>query len=640
MSARLRSTVSPPSPTTVQVTDPQPAAPASVAPQLPTFLTPEVNTDSSTGLTFQLETVPDFRFPLLSWLYTLARVVSNTAYQTNPYASPASAIGYTLIMYVAFLFHTDDHHLTEISPAAHDVRNDATFSRFFDMLLDLPVPDFAHNEFAALQAFLPDDAPSLAFLSSLACSKYYNDYGRHFSANVFFLAHNLLATLPANTPSAQLQWRYYNTVVNTVHIGQNMNANITPGNLFGRIHGDNTVTNWLNERIDALINTLTIRAVNQNNIVAAIDFPTVALANARNYNPYLFLTALTHTSAGTITSAVQNLARWTKDVFPASKTLRHYLQPGSSEHTNYLFLDNALPTWNTTPITASGPDMPTSKLSDTELATLNGFLTVPQPPSEDEVDGQTIFNLALARKASPEPTHPMYAILQHGNRRPDPYVNPIPYTTYKTEQHYSPNMYIFAPYVNNLGGLGTVITSGKLIETGDISGIMQSVPSPSTPLLYENSQFHEGAIRLDRTKTGLFHPGTQTLSQTRPSRRSRNGPAAFFRGLTRSLRLPMPSAGPLRTQPSLQADFNRIAPGAYSADHSVDMDHAVNVFGNDLSTDLRLGSAAKFNIWSSFRFRYATPEGQTIFILPSLRHIYGAKSRSYGTVHPSLRVPL
>ncbi|BBC21045.1 Putative coat protein [Rosellinia necatrix partitivirus 8] len=650
-SSRLRSTIPAPAAPTVTVQDGQPAAPASVAPQVLQYLDPSRNTDSNTGILFNLEWVPDFRFMLLSWLYSLARIVPNSAYTSSPYASPASSIGYTIVMLVAFLYHTDASHLQHPSAAASAIMNDALFSRFFDMLLDFPVPDFASNEFASLMAFLPDDIPNLVILTSLASADYYHDFGRHFSANIFFLAHNLLAGLPANTPTSTLRATFYATPVNSVNIGNNNNVNITPGQLFGRINGANTVSNWLNQRIDAMINSMAIRAVNQNNMVAQIQFPTVALANTANYNPYLFLASLDQHNIGSITSAMRNMSQWISATFPASKTLRHYMQAGSHETSNYLFAEIALPTWNTTQITITVPVSQTNSdkflptaapdQNATELAHDSGFLTVPTAPADTDVNGTSVWNIAAERAASTPPANPMYASLRSSATRPDPYVNPIPHVTFDVNLHVLPRMYIYAPYVTNTGALGSVITSGKLIESGDISGIMQIVPSTTTPLLYENSQFHDGAIRLSRTRSALFHAGIQIHMQERPARRTLDAPIAFFRGLTSGLRYPVPSTGPVYAPSAFpNSSQARLLPGARWTSHATNFFHTLNVFGRDLSHDLQLHADSSFNIWSGLRFRYMTNTGPVVYVLPSARHIFGARARSYGTEHPALRLPL
>jgi hypothetical protein len=603
-------------------------------------LDPSRNTDSSTGLTTQLEWVPDFRFPIISWLYSLSRIVTNTMYVSSPYASPASAIGYTLVMYVAFLFHTDASHALATSPAAQEILNNAVLSRFFDMLLDLPVPDFAHNEFSDLQAFLPDDIPALAFISCLASADYYHDFGRHISANVFFLAHNLLSTMPGNTQTSVLRSNFYRSTVNSVNIGNQVNVNITPANLFGRINGNASVTNWLNERIDAMINSMAIRAVNQNNIVAQVQFPTIALGNTATYNPYTFLTCASPTTIHSITSTMRNLSQWTQTTFPRSHTLRHYLQFGSHKTANYLYATVALPTWNTQPVTHTGNEMPTESLTDDALATENNFLVTPTAPLAADANGYTVFNVTASRNAATPPQYPLYARLASTVNQSDPYANPLSYESYDTEFHLLPRTYIFAPYSVQTGDLGSVILSGKWIESGDISGIMTPVPTPDTGLLYENSQFHSGAIRLSRTRKAFFDRSTHFHVQSPNPRTSTDAHTAFFRGFLSGLRLPLLTTRTIRAPGPHATHHERLVPGAEFISDVVDTDHTVNVFGSSLAQDLSVHESTEFSIWSSLRFRHHTTTGPVIHILPTARHIFGARARSYGTVHPALRLPL
>ncbi|BCL64199.1 capsid protein [Neurospora discreta partitivirus 2] len=642
MSGRIRASVPPPvpPPKNVETKDAQPAAPASVAPQVLDFIDSVRNTDANTGHVFQLEWVPDFRFPIISWLYSLARIATNSMYVSSPYASPPSIMGYTIVMYVAMLYHADANHLLQSSMSANQIMNDAILSRFFDMLLDLPVPDFAHNEFADVQTFLPDDIPSLAIVTCLASASYYHDFGRHISANVFFLAHNLLASLPANTSTSTLRSTFYTSTVNTVTIGTHANVDITPAHLFGRINGSNATSNWLNERIDAMVNSMAIRAVNQNNIVAQIQFPTVALANATNYNPYTFLACVNIHNVHSVTSAMRNLSQWVSSTFPASKTLRSYLQPGSHNTFNHLYYDTAFPTWNTSTLNHSGPDMPAYFQNPADIATENKFLATPQPPTTTDVNGITVFNATTVRGPATAPEHPLIPSLSDPATRATPPVNHIPYVNFSDYKHLLPRVYIFAPYAKQSGELGPVILSGKIIESGDISGIRITVPSPETGLLYENSQFHEGAIRLSRTRRAYFMQDDPVFMQSRPVRTGLNGQIAFFRGSTTKVRIPLLTANPVRAPASQQTDAARLVPGSTPIPDAYDTDHVINIFGTDLESDFTLHESTKFAIWSSARFRYATPSGPVIHILPTLRHIFGARARSYGSVHPALRLPL
>jgi len=642
MSARLRSTIAPPVavPAPTSVNDAQPAAPASVAPRVLEYLDAARNTDSNTGLLHQFEWVPDFRFPLLSWLYSLSRIVTNSMYVSSPYASPASTLGYTLVMYVAMLYHTDASHLLASSDSARSIMNDAVLSRFFDMLLDLPVPDFAHNEFSDLQAFLPDDIPSVAFLSCLASADYLHDFGRHIGANVFFLAHNLLASLPANTSSSVLRYKFYSTTVNSVTIGTRTNVNITPAHLFGRIFSESSTINWLNERIDAMVNSMAIRAVNQNNVVAQINYPTVALADTSNYNPYTFLTATSVSTIHSTTSAVRNLSQWVSSTFPASRSLRTYLQPGSHNTVNYLYTQVALPTWNTETLRNNLTEMPIAHINDEDLAARCRYLTTPSAPSAKAVNGTSVFNAKNTEPPSTLPKFPLHARLFAPPTDETTPVNPIGFLEYFPPDHLLPRFYIYAPYSINLGDLGPVVLSGKIIESGDISAIRQSVPSPDTGLLYENSQFHEGAIRLSRTRPALFDTSTQIHVQNLDKRTSTDGPTAIFRGDSSFLRLPLLLERPVRAPGTTPDEPHRVLPGASFVNGPFDTVHAVNVFGSPLSQDFDLVPETTFNIWSGLRFRHHTSDGPITYVMPSLRHLYGARARSYGTVHPALRLPL
>jgi len=530
--------------------------------------------------------------------------------------------------------------------------NDSLFSSFFNMLLDFPVPDFAHNEFESLRAFLPDDIPNVVFVASLATTSFYHDFGRQFPASCFFLLHNLLASLPANTPTAALRLRYYAATLFTVNVGAVANAVIKPAHLFGRLVqtavGSQPHTNWLNERFDALVNAMAIRAVNQNNMVGPIPFPEFAHANLAAYNPYTFLVSLTHDSYHSISAATKNLSSWTLSALPASRPLRAYLQAGSSELGSYLSCPVAMPTWNTTAIAAAPGDGANPfdgaavQLTSAQVAAHCNYLTARVLPAAADLDGINVFNVANPRAAAAPPANPYYPVIISGNARPAPWVDPISYIEFETSHHVTPNMQIFAPYVVSLGALGPVIISGKIIELGDILVISVHVPTPRTGLFLENARYTEGAIRISRTRNALFDNINWTSVQYVPRTSNNNFASTFLRGTTLGSRVPVPSVGVFRALVSAAATFlatRRLFPGSEIVEHAGDSFEVASVFGAPLNEDFDLNVAHHFNVWSSFRYEHRTPQGNHVHVFPSLRHIFGTRAHVYATEHPAHRVP-
>jgi len=119
---------------------------------------------------------------------------------------------------------------------------------------------------------------------------------------------------------------FHSTPVNTVNIGTNADVNITPAHLFGRINGNLATSNWCNNRIDAIMNSMAIHAVDQNNIVGQTELPLVAMTDTRNYNSYTFLAYATPRQ---FTQQLLQCAIYSNGFPPPSRILRLYATTSS-----------------------------------------------------------------------------------------------------------------------------------------------------------------------------------------------------------------------------------------------------------------------------------------------------------------------
>nr|QOI17254.1 capsid protein [Caloscypha fulgens partitivirus 2] len=643
MASRTRTTIpAPPLPVPIETAhDTSSSAPSSALPSVLDRLDPSRNTQTNNGSLTIIDPLPDFRFPLLSWLFSITHGVQNTAYLSSPVASPASLLGYTTIMYYAMLFHNDAFLRPAPSPAAYSILNDAAQSDLFNLMLDMLVPSFAVNEFESIRPHFDDLATNLCLFPSLAGSNFLLDFGRYFPANTFFVLHNLMASLPTNTNYETLAITFYSATVAQLQIGTT-DFNLTPAHLFGaaiRDHNSTTrYTNWLNHRIDALVASSAIRVINAMATVTRLPLVSPPRTTIENYNPYSFGIGYTYENSINLRELIRGMNFFVQSTFPTSRPLRAYTQLGTNAITRHLSFDSVCPTWhtNTAPDstqfgTTFGPQSVPS--SHAEFATAISYL-VARPDFTDANDRDAQLLSPGRDLATPSP----------GSRRVDlvnpapttPSQDPTPWRLFDSPRHITPNCLIFDPQSGTTAHLTSVITAGIIIESNDLSQIGLNLPSTALPLGDQNSRFIQGAIPY-----ALIRPGTTNAPFFARRRQFNERPRlaqSFMRSTPSHLLLPFFRQGLIQRGPdSSRATTGsswrtRLFPGALFNDHVRRPSDCINFFSAPLGTIRLELPTESIPLWSSYR--YYDNESRTWYMLPSLLHIYGARSRFSGTTHP------
>jgi len=610
------------------------------------------NTTSDDGFQTIIDVVPDMRFHLLSWIYSIQHAISVSAYASSPHASPSSLTAYTQIMMIGLLYFNDSAMRPNMTPAAAKIFNSSTLSMFFDTLLDLPVPAFAVNEFEALRPYFDDVATNLCFVPNLGASTFLHDFGRHFPATTFITLHNLMANLPANTTPASLSYQFFTSTIASVTFDNGTShVNVTPTMMFGRYAHDMTPTqlinNWINTRVDRIVTALAIRPAFTAPTIGPLPVSQISFADNAAYSPYEYLIGLRPENLSSMLQLVRSLGSFTKEVFPTSQPLRNYTQVGSAEAARHLIFDYPIPTWNT----ASDPPAETlfapNKTFHDHLSFGRHirFAYTPEDPTTAP-NGSNPFYHSNAYPKPDDIKNPATQLhnvqLNEASSPPAHASDPVSYVQFGDSSQYQsrsftePPCLIFDHTCNDTAHLASVITAGKIIEEFDLTGSTIPFPRPDVPLHTVNGTLIAGAIPMDRVRNSITDRSPRPF--VAPSAyHVYSQPQGFHRGPLGPLTVGIARHGTVAFADDDTDAFIRALPGVVPHRHARYPAYSLNYFGLTLGTDT--SDLPTVNLWSSYRYQDLKPGSQTWYMIPSLRPLFGLRVRHHGSIHPSLRIP-
>jgi len=649
MPRQQRTVIAPPPQKPIQHgEDGRPIVPPPIVPDVITRLAPDRNTTSDTGSLTIIDTMPDTRYPIASWLYSISHSIESSAYATHPVASPASLMAYTLIQYTGMMFYIDAFLRLPPSEYATAVLNDTNARLIFDDLIDFVVPSFAMYEFEAMMPHSDDLADNLHYFGSFASSDLGLDYGRLIPSSLFIALHNLLAELPTNTNYPTLAATFYTRTIATMSLNGN-NHSITPSHLTAAIYKDAELVNhryhnWFNRAIDTLLTTNALRIVNASATVTRLHIEQPARYNTANspYNPYLFMISYTLDNRYAILEMTRNMNDFVKKIFPNSQPLRAYTQFGKNEIPRHLSFSSVLPTWHTL-ATANAP--PTDITKDLFSARI---------PAATHPEFATAISFLVARPVPADTTTPPSVPAIQGLQPPAPHDNdvttqlvsssttdPTPHSTavrlFNETRDVAARMMIFDPSSSSKSHLASVVTAGKVIETNDISIVGIPTPDPNHSLGQQNSQYILGAIALKYLNSA--DSSTKKIVRRRNWSERCRAAQVFMQGFPHQNILPYFRPGLVTPISTVTPPGNQLGPFLPGATFLGQTQHAadgINIFATSLGTDFRNVPNQHFNMWSSYRFYDAMT--RQWYILPTLRHIYGTRARLFSSEHISLRL--
>jgi hypothetical protein len=545
-------------------------------------------------------------------------------------------------MFTALLYHNDSALRPTPSKHAFTIMNDAEYSMVYNIMLDLHVPAFAANEFEALRYYSDDLAVNLASAGTLAASDFLRDFGRLIPATAFFRMHNLMINLPGNTPVTKLRHEYSRLPIIEMPVNGHL-LDITPGHLFGYLRTSanthNVYNNWITTNLNFILSQSSLRNLSNRPNSGMLPLDTPSFADLDDFNPYLFAIGLIPENTASLMSLFRNLDHFVKSVYPTSKPLRTYTQVGNIEIFRHLIFESPAPTWHTDANTLPEYDENTSP-----------FRPAAQPRSHYRFAQDIHFKIAKA-------DIPATATPANNFRNVGPHPNPAQGNSpplYDSEQNCPPAgtsqtslwstldqrndiiapAIIFDPTSNASAHLAAVITSGKIIETYDLKGIIINLPSPIGNLFWLNAEYITGAIPAHKIRLATTNNPVHVL-KTDPNA-DQNHVLAFIKGKFGQLTLPWFRQGTIELAPTSQGQSNQQFFGAHLLEHAQRASDSINYIGTRLDTDPAIPDES-IHLWSSYTIQ--NQANQVHYWLPSLRHLFGVRARLSRTEHPSRRIP-
>lgn len=590
--------------------------------------------ESSEGQDFILDVYSDHRFPLSSWIYSISRANLTSQYLTAINASPSSLVGYTYAMYIGMLYMNDARIQSTSSKYARDTMQDANARMVFDMLLDFPVPSFAEMEFEALRYYQHDTASNLITLGSCAGFSFAHVFGRFFTVGTFFSLHDLIARSAEDTPLSDLQSSYSRTPIASIRDNNNI-IHITPAHLFGNLLNDSPYSNWFNSRLNVLLNTAEIRSMSSRPGAGSVPIFALPTSNSENINPYLFMMSISDDNVGSLLSWICNLSAFTLEAFPLSKPLRNYLQAGDPEVLRHLVFEMPPPNCHATPTT-----IPASTVTSTDDH--NPFRIACPPKSHLKFAAAIEFR-STHTNAVPTVTtfgHQTAAIgtIPDGSWSPEvvsdaafPQGNDAHTFRLVTDDTWlasTPQATIFDP-IPQIGSPThhiAVITSGKVIESGDISGTFVPNVHPRRNLFCQNTHYLAGAIAINSIRPSF--PTAPLSIKNVDSQQLKTIPRGFTRGDSTHVTVPQFPPGIVVPASNAQGLTNASSimllnhlqrhcsprlsvrrgrnkrlpdPSGYSAQHQHELHPALDELpaSRYLESDLVLASLLAANLWNA-----------------------------------------
>ncbi|KAF6207350.1 hypothetical protein GE061_018591 [Apolygus lucorum] len=327
------------------------------------------------GIDFTIDVQPDTRFPVAYIMYNITALYPDLETKGFPYVSTLSLAGYCLTLLYGQLLLNDINTRSRSSPYTHPFRTETDMKDFLEVITNLNIPECMQDILTKLTTFVDPQRPGLRYNANLASSLFLHDFVYLLPNNIFFIAHNILATTRTNADPSDILRMFYNTVI--VSYQQNI---YTIGNLLGaefqQAQQNYLHKNWILTTFEIFFNPVIDRSLLQRPTLARINVTAPAFANpAADYNPYGYALTATTDDIPILSSALEHISNFFKKQEPNSKTLiqiQHELKGTTLLTYNVRPLE--LPTWHslTSPTKNSEPP---SILNDKAYAKMVNFLT-------------------------------------------------------------------------------------------------------------------------------------------------------------------------------------------------------------------------------------------------------------------------
>lgn len=270
------------------------------------------NISKSNGPNAIIDVQCDYRNVVLYINYHVTREYPEIAIKAFPAVTPPSLTGFLLaIVYASALLNDDENVRTVKSVYSHEFTTTRNLDGILTLLRNLPVPKFMLPLLTALFAATDDRKPNIKFVNTLACFDLAFDYGRSPPIHLYFTAHNLIATRPANIPPTDLTREWMQTeLVHTPRV-------LCVANYLGTRIQANEYHNWFTKVNTSLFNPVTMWSNTTRPTFSEMEmFPQELGPDDFNVNPYIHLLCLDQANIDTTEAILQDISQCIVNLVP------------------------------------------------------------------------------------------------------------------------------------------------------------------------------------------------------------------------------------------------------------------------------------------------------------------------------------
>lgn len=584
------------------------------------------NSRHDSSLRAVIDTVPDFRYPLLFIIFHVIKLYADKEQQAAPLMTPASFTYYCMLLTYAFLLVNDYHGRPSPSHYASNFMDSDARTQLFEHLKKAYVPPFMLTLFHGLTDTSDPRRPGLQYFATLAGSRFATDFGRLIPPQIFCYMHNISADQDTSRNAATSMEQLTATEIFSEPPLQSHIA----GHFLGAPSNNATYRNWLYKAVLTLFSPVCAKSLLRRTNIEPINVYPTRISSDQSVNNdiqtgnlyTIFLNAnkknVKHTQ-----NFVNEFSAIAKNIFEAKFQLGAVPDDLSGiSIMTHSYSQFALPTWtsksydNTKDPKYIDSEAFASKIKflqeQTYPSTGNGKLRYPQDDSK--INKLLYLVLNSNHDSTKEP-------------RDDTFI------TFDPETHVSPGMLWLQPYTSGDQAIGYSMISGLNIESFEIDGSSVPAPNPAVGLRHANVQFMQGALPLTHVIQGINAIGISPFDRKVVKRNNQKISVDFFNMAENRLpRFDLDTADPVPTS----------IPGFTTVDHVRSFFRAATKWS--FMSDSAPPNDYRAVVWSPYRYVTSDedeiPAEDNILMFTNEVTKYGTSVPLTGTEHASVIIPI
>nr|QHD64808.1 coat protein [Plasmopara viticola lesion associated Partitivirus 5] len=557
------------------------------------------NVIQHSGNKFNIDVVPDTRFPTFALTEYVQRSFSNFEFEQYSLVTPASLVGYLVYIIHAFVFLVDTFERSPMSAYASEIDASHTYLRIIDAFTDACVPDVVFEIIDSYLSHKLDIRSKLEMMVSYGSVLFKYDAQRLTAPSMFLMAHNQLIS-QSKESTAYDKW--LDTVVIDYDAKKYKVANFI-GGMYQTSHGTTTshftYRNWFARSLSRLADSATHRTHLRRPMISEFDY-NVPETDQSSYNPYIHLLMLEVNNRSTTLDFIRSLSDFCKVELNATRSLRDFISKRSSSITRHIIRGPDAPTWHSNSL-----DDLTGK---PKLGNFDQFCKIAGfgLPREKNSESYT-----MKFPKDPNTINGEFYMVEENGR--DTALEP---SLANEELHTESMSFLFDPYDDESSAHYSTTFSGKIIQNSNIDGQVLGLPNPDNGLARTNSRYLNGAVLLDHVKPEFDMQEFRLFPRYPQLFKIEASLSLLYNA--REVWIPR-FKQKLHQQPVLSSfSWN------YGVDETVPATNAV------MTSSSSNGAATRkqVTLWSSYRYMSTTerPISETVYYYATLEILFGTRS--------------